>query len=165
MRRRWVLLLFCCTLAACGAPTDPRAALRAGDPARAAALTRTRAEAGDVSAMTTLGALHYVGVGVPRDYTEALRWTERAALAGDPHAQRNLGSMFRQGNGMPKDDFRAFGWYDQSRRNGNADARNYMEWMALVVGWNQQAYGRRIVAEDLKQQRVTHGEARKPGRR
>jgi TPR repeat protein len=150
-------------LASCGGTRDLASALRAGDYARVAELSRPRAERGDVQAQTALGALYYVGAGVPRDFGEALRWYERAALARDPPAQRALGSMFRQGLGTPKDDFRAFGWYDAARQQGHPGARQYMQWMALVVGWNQQAMARRWVAEDLERQRVSHSEQKAEG--
>jgi len=149
-------------LGGCGEAPDARSALRRGDYARVIALATARAESGDLAAMTAIGSFYYLGVGVPRDYAQALHWYERAALGGDPQAQRNLGSMFRQGQGMPKDDFRAFGWYDAARRNGHPEARYYMTWMALVVGANQQALGRRLVAKDLKAQRVSRGVDRRP---
>ena len=92
---------------------------------------------------------------MPVDHRQAADWFKRAALAGNVYAQRNLGSLFRQGLGVPRDDIRAFGWYDAARRNGHPGAEEYMQWMTQFVGWNQQAYARRIVAEDLKQGRVT----------
>lgn len=161
--RRVLLPLVAAALSGCGGEQDLRAALRAGDYARVAELARPRAEQGDVQAQTALGALYYVGAGVPRDFALALHWFERAALARDPHAQRALGSMFRQGLGTPKDDFRAFGWYDAARKHGHPGAAQYMQWMALVVGWNQQAMARRWVAEDLERQRVSHGELKPKG--
>lgn len=157
-RMRCLVLLSVVMLAGCGGARDLDAALRAGDYARVAELAQARAARGDVQAQTALGALYYVGAGVPRDFAIALSWFERAALARDPAAQRALGSMFRQGLGTPKDDFRAFGWYDAARQHGHPGARHYMQWMALVVGWNQQAMARRWVAEDLERQRVSHGE-------
>ncbi|MGH7865082.1 MAG: tetratricopeptide repeat protein [Candidatus Binataceae bacterium] len=118
---------------------------------------KARAAMGDSAAQNALGVLYYIGAGTPRDYAKAIHWFERAALAGHPQAQRHLGSMFRQGLGTPKDDFRAFGWYDAAYRSGDPNARAYMKWCALVVGANQQALGRRLIAKDLKAQAVSHG--------
>lgn len=160
---RVLVPLLVAALSGCGGARDLPGALRAGDYARVAELARPLAEKGNAQAQTALGALYYVGAGVPRDYTAALHWFERAALARDPHAQRALGSMFRQGLGTPKDDFRAFGWYDAARKHGHPGAAQYMQWMALVVGWNQQAMARRWVAEDLERQRVSHGELKPKG--
>jgi len=114
-----------------------------------------RAAAGDAVAWNQLGILHYLGLGTPVDYREAARCFKAGALAGDPHAMRNLGSMFRQGLGVPHDDIRAFGWYDAARHHGNDRATGYMQLMAQLVGWNQQAYARRIVAADLEKKAVS----------
>jgi uncharacterized protein len=160
--RSWAWLPFAVAIvcvAACSKPTDPTSALRRGELEAAFTLTRQLAESGEVAAQNRLGVLYYLGSGTQRDYAQALAWFERAALAGDASAQRHLGSMFRQGLGTPKDDFRAFGWYDAAFHNGDPRARDYMKWVALVVGANQQALGRRIVAADLKAQKVSHGSA------
>ncbi len=162
MRVRWFIVLLFFALIGC-AREHLATALRDGNFARAYPLIRARAEQGEVAAQTALGTLYYVGAGVPRDFAQALHWYERAALAGDLHAQRNLGSMFQHGAGTPKDDFRAFGWYDSSFRQGNLHAREYMTWMALVVGWNQQALARRWIARDLQAQQVSHGRAKQKG--
>ena len=159
-----LILYTCLLLPACTESTDARAALRHGSYASAFELTQARAQAGDVAAQTALGTHYYLGVGVARDYARAFHWYGRAALAGDPHAQRNLGSLFRQGMGTPKDDFRAFGWYAESFKNGNPNAQFYMRWMALVVGTNQQALGRRLIAKDFQAQHVSEGVAKQRGR-
>ncbi len=156
----------CCglLLSACNRSDDAQAALRRGAYAQVASMTRAQATAGDIAAQNALGTHYYLGLGVPRDYGQAFKWYGRAALAGDPHAQRNLGSLFRQGLGTPRDDFRAFGWYAESYTNGNHDALFYMKWTALVVGANQQALGRRMIAKDLKEQHISEGVAKEKGR-
>lgn len=147
----------------CSGRGDAAAAYHAGEYARTYQLTRAAAEQGDSAAQNTLGVLYYAGIGVVRDYPQAMHWFELAALQGDPHARRHLASMFRQGLGTPKDDFRAFGWYDAARQSGHPGALDYMRWMALVVGTNQQALGRRIVAQDLKNRTVSHGTEKAAG--
>ena len=147
----------------CSGRGDAAAAYHAGDYARTYQLTRAEAEQGDSAAQNTLGVLYYAGIGVMRDYPQAMHWFELAALHGDLHARRHLASMFRQGLGTPKDDFRAFGWYDAARQSGHPGALDYMRWMALVVGTNQQALGRRIVAQDLKNRTVSHGTEKAAG--
>lgn len=143
-------------LAGCGASDeDWHAALERGDFDRARRLMAGPAAAGEVQAQTALGTLQYLGLGGATDFAEAARWFKQAALAGDARAQRNLGSMFRQGLGVPRDELRAFGWYDSARRNGHPGAEDYMQWMTQFVGWNQQAYARRIVAEDLRKGEVS----------
>lgn len=141
------------------AQSDPDSAMRHGDFETAVELLTPRAEHGDPNAQYSLGVLYYIGAGTSRDYAKALHWFELAALAGHARAQRNLGSMFRQGLGTPKDDFRAFGWYDAAHHAGDPNALDYMKWVALVVGANQQALGRRLIEKDLKAQKVSHGSA------
>ena len=80
----------------------------------------------------------------------------RKSSFGIPEPWRNMLPRLRWAWGSPA---------SAARRNGNPNAQFYMEWMALVVGWNQQALGRRLVAKDLEQQRVTHGVDRQPRRR
>ena len=41
-------------------------------------------------------------MGVPQDYTEAVRWCRRAAEQGDARAQYNLGNMYYNGMGVPQ---------------------------------------------------------------
>lgn len=159
----WVLLGALLGATGCSGRGDAAAAYRAGDYARAYQLTRAQAERGDRAAQNNLGVLYYAGIGAVRDYPQALHWFEVAALQGDLHARRHLASMFRQGLGTPKDDFRAFGWYDAARQSGHPGALDYMRWMALVVGANQQALGRRIVAQDLKNRTVSHGAEKAKG--
>lgn len=140
---------------ACAPSATPEELLARADYAASRAMLEPRAEAGDAVAQNRLGILHYLGLGTPVDHALAADWFKRAALAGDANAQRNLGSMFRQGLGVPRDELRAFGWYDAARKGGNHHALEYMQWMTQFVGWNQQAYARRIVAEDLRKGSVS----------
>ncbi|MBI2799653.1 MAG: sel1 repeat family protein [Gammaproteobacteria bacterium] len=156
LSRRSLILLLLVSLLGCARPPDARSAYRAGRFAEAYAKLNAAAIQGDVTAQNAVGVLYYTGVGVARDYRQAVYWFERAALAGDGSAQRHLGSMFRQGLGTNKDDFRAFGWYAAARSSGHPRAVFYMRWMALVLGTNQQALGQRIVTRDLKNGQVSH---------
>jgi hypothetical protein len=55
------------------------------------------------------------GSGVPRDYTEAVKWYRLAAQQGDPDAQLNLGKMYELGNGVPRDYIQAYALYDPGK--------------------------------------------------
>jgi TPR repeat protein len=140
---------------ACTSGATPEELLARGDYRAARLLLEQRAGEGDAAAQNRLGVLYYLGLGAPVDYARAADLFKRAALAGDADAQRNLGSMFRQGLGVPRDELRAFGWYDAARKTGNPRAHDYMQWMTQHVGWNQQAFARRIVAEDLRKGTVS----------
>jgi TPR repeat protein len=155
LRPRWLALWLCGAIAACAADDSADQLLSRGAYREARERLEPLAARGDAAAQNRLGVLHYLGLGTPVDRTRAADWFKRAALAGHADAQRNLGSMFRQGLGVPRDELRAFGWYDAARRGGNPRAEGYMRWMAQFVGWNQQAYARRIVADDLRQGSVS----------
>jgi TPR repeat protein len=154
-RLRWFALCLCGAVAACAAGDSVDELLSREQYGEVRARLEPLAEDGDASAQNRLGVLHYLGLGTPVDHARAAAWFKRAALAGDPNGQRNLGSMFRQGLGVPRDELRAFGWYDAARRSGNPRAEGYMQWMAQFVGWNQQAFARRIIADDLRQGSVS----------
>jgi TPR repeat protein len=51
------------------------------------------------------------GEGVPRDYTEAVKWYRLAAAQGDAFAQFNLGVMYSKGDGVPQDYVQAHKWF------------------------------------------------------
>jgi len=154
-RRLLAVCLCALALGGCARPASVEEALDRHDYRTARSLLVPLAKQGDAAAQNRLGVLHYLGLGTPVDYPRAARWFKRAALAGDANAQRNLGSLFRQGLGVPRDDIRAFGWYDAARRNGHGRAEDYMQWMTQFVGWNQQAFARRIVADDLKNGKIS----------
>lgn len=55
------------------------------------------AYSGSLDAIKRVGNLYYDGVGVPRDYSQAFYWYEKASLLGDSWAKNRLGEMFRDG--------------------------------------------------------------------
>ena len=59
-----------------------------------AADLREQATQGVAEAQTKLGLLFYFGQGVPRDYTKAQGWFEKAAAQGHADAQYNLGMLY-----------------------------------------------------------------------
>lgn len=90
---------------------------------KAAAKEFTRlAESGDVHAQSYLGYMYYVGQGVTRDYTEAVRWYRKAAEKGDRDAQYNLAVAYAFGQGVKKDLQQAVKWYLKAAEQGHAAA-------------------------------------------
>jgi hypothetical protein len=81
---------------------------------------RTSAEQGNVEAARKLGKLYLTGDGIPKDYTEALKWLLIAGNQGDALAQNNLGIMYSNGLGVTKDDSQAFAWLQKAANQGNA---------------------------------------------
>jgi len=70
---------------------DGVAALAHGDYRTALELWRPLAEKGDALAETQIGILYLYGRGVPRNFTQALDWFNRAAAQDEPNAEFNLG--------------------------------------------------------------------------
>ena len=50
------------------------------------------------------------GVGIPKDYAEAMKWYLLAAEQGYAGAQNNLGLVYGNGEGVPKDSAEAVKW-------------------------------------------------------
>ena len=127
-----IIVLVCLSLAAAGCGSDKSAlqAFDAGDYATSYKLFRPMAESGDRVAQNHLGVHFYLGLGVERDWSQALLWYEKAAKQGDPGAQLNYGLMFQNGYGTNSDMGAAFMWYYASYRQGNATAGRYMNSLA-----------------------------------
>lgn len=116
--------------AGCGSEKTAQQAFEAGDYATAYNLFRPMAEAGDREAQNYLGVHYYLGLGVQRNWRQALQWYEKAAKEGEPGAQLNCGLMFQNGYGTDPDIGTAFMWYYASYRQGNAIAGRYMDSLA-----------------------------------
>ena len=56
------------------------------------------------------------GLGVAKDYGEAMKWYKKAAEK-QPLAQYNLGRMYEEGLGVAKDYAEAVKWYDKAAEN------------------------------------------------
>lgn len=72
------------------------AADRAGKYEKALKLYRKAAEAGDFTAMTTVGVRYYTGQGAKQDFCAAYDWFNKA-WERDADALHNMGVMFRDG--------------------------------------------------------------------
>ena len=88
------------------------------------------AEAGNVEAMNMLGVLYTLGTLVPRDYSMALYWFQKAADAGSADAMNNLGTIYLFGIGVSHDYANALRWYERSAARGNAHS---MYSVAVIV--------------------------------
>ena len=84
---------------------------------------RRAAEQGDASAQFKMGLRYDLGVGVPQNYTEAVKWLRKAAEQGDASAQYNLGSMYNDGLGVSQDPVEALQWFRKAAEQGDASAQ------------------------------------------
>jgi len=66
--------------------------------------TETKAQQGDVNAMTKLGEAYWGKQGIPADYEKGRMWLERAAEGGSIEARMFLGAAHMSGYGIPKND-------------------------------------------------------------
>lgn len=71
-----------------------------------------------------MGSIYEHGNGVPRDYTEALKWYRKAADLNFPLGLYSVGNMYFYGLGVPPDAREAMRWYRRAADLGFADAQN-----------------------------------------
>ncbi len=118
-----------------------------------AKVSRVSAEHGDVRAETRLGSMYDLGEGVPRDYSEAMRWYRKAADQGDAHAQHDIGYLYERGRGVPQDYTEALRWYHKAADQGEAwaqcaigamyyDGRGMRQDRVVAASWYSQAADR-----------------------
>lgn len=79
----------------------------------------------------SLGDMYYHGVGVPKDYAEALRWLQKAADQGDAKSESALGYAYFNGMGLPRDDVRAMFWYRRAADQGYPLAQQALGYTCL----------------------------------
>ncbi|OWQ55196.1 hypothetical protein CEE60_06410 [Stenotrophomonas maltophilia] len=71
-----------------------------------------RAQRGDADAQVDLGAMYELGMGLPRDGVEALRWYRLAAGQGNVYGQYFTGLLLGRGRaGVTRDLDAAAGWF------------------------------------------------------
>jgi len=87
---------------------------------------RKAAEAGSPTAMSNFGVMYQNGLGVQRDYTEALKWYRRAVAAGDVRGMAYLGSMYGNGFGVQRDYTEALKWYRRAVAAGDVRGMAYL---------------------------------------
>ena len=67
--------------------------------------------------------MYAIGLGVPQDEAEAVRWYRLSADQGNATAQNNLGVSYSNGEGVLKDSVLAHMWFNIAGANGNEAAR------------------------------------------
>jgi TPR repeat protein len=99
------------------------AAYKAGDFATAQREFRLAAEAGDATAMLSLGFLYLHGEGVPANPQEAVRWLQPAAERGLAPAQHSLALAYYEGRGVTRNTAVAANYFESAALQGLADAQ------------------------------------------
>jgi len=79
-----------------------------------------------VRAQVRIGLRYATGQGVPKDFSEAVKWWIRAAEHGNADAQFYLGVCYLKGGGVPKDDTEAAKWFQKAAAQGHSAAREWL---------------------------------------
>jgi TPR repeat protein len=92
-------------------------------------IIKTKAEEGDVISQANLGNCYDIGLGVARDYAEAMKWYRKAADQGEAKAQVKVGDFYMQNTddsqGVGVSDYwTAAIWFRKAAEQGNIDAQN-----------------------------------------
>jgi TPR repeat protein len=82
---------------------------------------------GNTSAFNNLGAMHFNGDGVTKNYPEAARLFRQSAIKGDKYGQTSLGSMYLNGHGVDKDVKEAVKWFRLAAASGDVNAVNALK--------------------------------------
>jgi TPR repeat protein len=95
----------------------------AGDKTLATGWFRKAAEHGEVQGQSHLGLAYELGLGVGKDYKEALKWYGLAAAQGDKDARCGLGRLYAHGQGAKRDDAVAAKWFRLAAGQGQPEAQ------------------------------------------
>ncbi|KAG0257969.1 hypothetical protein BGZ95_005091, partial [Linnemannia exigua] len=78
---------------------------------------------GDPLSQYRVGMFHKRGLGIPQDYTKAMRWFLKASKHYFMRAQFEIGELYYFGHGVSKDNARATEWYLKAAEQGHGSAR------------------------------------------
>jgi TPR repeat protein len=82
-----------------------------------------KAEKGDAKAQFSLGMIHHLGQGVPKDPTEAAKWLTLAAGGGNSGAQYLLGTLHLAGQGVEENARTAVRWFSEAAKKLHAPSQ------------------------------------------
>ncbi|MEK9685529.1 MAG: tetratricopeptide repeat protein [Rhodospirillaceae bacterium] len=98
------------------------------------------ASKGNVLAQYNLAMMHRLGLGVPKDLTEAVKWYQLAAANGDVRSQYTLGTLYQfPKHGLISDYKKAISFYRSAAKQGHSNAQRnlgIMYWKGLGITKN-----------------------------
>lgn len=98
------------------------------------------AEYGEVSCLANLAVAYYDGIGVRRNYKQALRWAEKAAQSGDTESYWLVGYIYYYGNDeIPADEPKAWTYFMKGKQRINSLCSFYLGKMCQE-GYAQDGY-------------------------
>ncbi len=89
---------------------------------------------GDLDAMSNLGVMHDLGLGVAPDPARAVELYRAAADRGSAAAQNNLGIAYALGRGVERDKVQAIQWLGAAGKKGLLLAENTLGVLYLIAG-------------------------------
>lgn len=95
----------------------------AGNAVLAAGWFRKAAEHGEVQGQSHLGLACEMGLGVKKDYKEAIKWYSLAAAQNDHDSWLGLGRLYAHGRGVKRDDVIAAKWFRLAADHGMPHAQ------------------------------------------
>ncbi len=75
--------------------------------------------------------MYFLGRGVAKDKSEAVRWFRKAADQGNARGQYLLGVSYANGEGAAKDEGEAVKWYRKAAEQGHAGASAVLKKLGL----------------------------------
>ena len=114
---------------------------------------RSEAEQGSASAQHNLGLMYDLGMSVPQDDQEAVKWYRLAAEQGNPFGQYNLALMYDLGRGVAQDYVQAHKWINLAVSGMNpgiedvSDYRSARDEVAKKMTTPQVAEAQRLARE------------------
>ncbi len=87
------------------------------------------AQRGNVGAQFCLGQMFEYGLGVTKDYREAIRWYSLAAERRHAGAERSLGILYVEGLDIDRSDAKAFQLFTRAAGSGDVEAQTWLGMM------------------------------------
>ena len=111
---------------------------------------RRAAEVEDANAQYELGRRYKLGLGVPKDDREAVKWYLKAANQGNAAGQFWLGAMYDHGRGVPKDAVKAYAWMILAAAQRHKSAGTIKGHLRMSMTADQVAEAQKLAAELYK---------------
>jgi TPR repeat protein len=115
------------------------AAWQSGHYADAIKNAQSAAAKGDANSEALLGRAYYEGVGVPRNYSTALFWLNKAVGQGNADGMFFLGLMYEHAHGVNQDIPKAMDLFDRAGEKGQRFAQMEAKGMRMQGEANRQA--------------------------
>jgi len=91
------------------------------------------ARQGDPKALTHLGVMYQLGLGVEKDMMKAVSFYQAAADKGYAPGQYNMGLLLYEGKAVKQDYKRAYEMFEKAAKQGHVKAKNRAEDMVVDV--------------------------------